>query len=239
MGFGLLLCGYFVLFMMSFGMAQYGFAAMLIGGFISFCAAGRLKDYCVSFKWTMVMSVIYVLLGIWQGVAFLNDMFLFDLKLFDVAAPIIVYVDFALGTAYNLFMLYSVLELSGQLGLVKIKSRATFELGLTVTLAIFQILIFIIPPLANMENQMPTKFLILFTLVAYIINLLIIYSCYNNICPEGEEMGKERKPSRFKFVNEMRRKVQEREDRAVRESLDYIKEKQEKKKQRKERKHNK
>ena len=105
MGFGLLLCGYFVLFMMSFGMAQYGFAAMLIGGFISFTAAGRLKDYCVSFKWTMVTSVIYVLLGIWQGVAFLNDMFLFDIALFDIAAPIIVYFDFALGTAYNLFML--------------------------------------------------------------------------------------------------------------------------------------
>ena len=69
--------------------------------------------------------------------------------------------------------------------------------------------------------------------------MLIIYSCYNNICPVGEEMGKERKPSRFKFVNEMRRKVQEREERAVRESLEYIKEKQEKKQQKRERKNRK
>ena len=236
MGFGLLLCGYFILFMMSFGMAQYGFAAMLIGGFISFCAAGRLKDYCVSFGWTMVTSVLYVVLGIWQGIAFLNDAFLWNMSIFTTAATVTVYVDFALGAAYHMLMLYSVSELSGQLGLIKIKSRAVFELGLLATLALFQLLLYAVPSLANVENQMPTKFLILFTLVAYIINMLVIYSCYNNICPEGEEMGKERKPSRFKFVNEMRRKVQEREERAVRESLEYIKEKQEKKNQKKERK---
>jgi hypothetical protein len=85
------------------------------------------------------------------------------------------------------------------------------------------------------ENQMPTKFLILFTLLAYIINLILLYSCYNNICPAGEEMGKEQKPSRFKFVNKMRAKVQEKQERAVRESLDYIKEKQERKERKKQR----
>ena len=102
-------------------------------------------------------------------------------------------------------------------------------------LAIFQLLLYAVPSIANVENQMPTKFLILFTLAAYIINLLLLYSCYNNICPAGEEMGREQKPSRFEFVNRMRAKVQEKEERAVRESLEYIQQRQERKNQKKNR----
>ncbi|MBQ9161695.1 MAG: hypothetical protein IJX74_00325 [Clostridia bacterium] len=235
MGFGLLLCGYFVLFMMSFGMGEYSFAALLIGGFISFNATVKLKDYCPSFTWTAVMSALYFLFGLWGAVSFVNDMLLLDLPIFGgVAKSAADYVKFGLELAYHLCMLYSVFELSGQLGVKKIRSRALFEMIFMSALGVFQLLIYAIPSLANVENQMPTKFLILFTLVAYIINLFVLYSCYNNICPEGEEMGKERKPSRFKFINNIREKMEEKEARAVRESLEYIKEKQEKKNKKRE-----
>lgn len=237
MGFGLLLCGYFVLFMMSFGMGEYSFAALIMGGFISCIAANKLKDYCPSFGYTFVTSVLYILLGVWGGVGFINDMLLLDLPVFGtVAKNVVQYVDFGLGLLYHLLMLYSVFELSGSLGLEKIKSRASFELVFMSTLSIFQLFLYAVPSVANVENQMPTKFLILFTLVAYVINLLLLYSCYNNICPAGEEMGREQKPSRFKFVNQIRAKVQEKQERAVRESLDYIKEKQERKERKKQRK---
>jgi len=235
MGFGLLLCGYFVLFMMSFGMGEYSFAALLIGGFISFNAAARLKDYCPSFIWTAVISLLYFLFGLWGAVSFVNDMLLLDLPIFGGAAQTVVqYVDFGLGLAYHLCMLYSVFELSGQLGVEKIRSRALFEMIFMSALGVFQLQIYAVPSLAGVENQMPTKFLILFTLIAYIINLFVLYSCYNNICPAGEEMGKERKPSRFKFINNIREKMEEKEARAVRESLEYIKEKQEKKNKKRE-----
>ena len=56
--------------------------------------------------------------------------------------------------------------------------------------------------------------LFLYLLVVYLLNAICFYGCFSSICPQGEEFGKPSKPSRFKFVNEMNRKLDEKNEQA-------------------------
>lgn len=237
MGFGMLLCGYFIIFMMSFGMGGYSFVALLAGGLVSYAAAGRLKDYCPSFIATAVCSVLVTLIGVWGAIVFFDSTFLWGLPFVNVDVKYVVdYADAVLASVFHVCMLYSISELAGDLALDKIRSRARWLTVFAILLGVFQMIITAVPALMQVENQMPAKILVLLNLIAYILNTLLIYSCYVHICPKGEENGQERAPSRFKFVNDMRAKMEEKEKRAVRESMEYVKERMEKKERTKEKK---
>ena len=54
----------------------------------------------------------------------------------------------------------------------------------------------------------------LMCLVVYLLNSMFFYSCFSAICPKGEEFGKPSKPSRFKFMNELNRKLDEKNEQA-------------------------
>jgi uncharacterized protein YacL len=241
MGFGTLLCGYFVIFLMSFGMGQYAFAALLVGGFVSYSATMNLKDYCPSFIYTTVCAALEVLLGVWGGIVFLSDLFMWDAPFItETVTSAVYYVDFLVGLAFHVTMLYSITELAEELGLDKIRGRARGSMFFMIICGIFQLLIGIIPALQTVPNQMPTKILILCMLFAYIFNSVLVYTCYIHICPKGEEMGRERKPSRFKLINEIREKADAKEEKAIRESIDYIEgrmQKRNSKKQQKKKRH--
>jgi hypothetical protein len=43
---------------------------------------------------------------------------------------------------------------------------------------------------------------------------MFFYSCFSAICPQGEEFGKPSKPSRFRFMNELNRKLDEKNEQA-------------------------
>ena len=75
-------------------------------------------------------------------------------------------------------------------------------------------------------------------LVCALFNLWLLFGCYRQICPEGEE-DMAPKPSRFAFVNRMRAKQEERERKAQEETEAYLRERRERKRngnQRKKRK---
>ena len=51
-------------------------------------------------------------------------------------------------------------------------------------------------------------------LVVYLLNSFCFYGCFSAICPAGEEFGKPSKPSRFKFINDINRKLDEKNEQA-------------------------
>ena len=120
--------------------------------------------------------------------------------------------------------------------MVKIKSRATTNLVLSLIWGVGQVALVVIPGAAAFQQNMLTKMLLLWALVCYLLNIFLLHSCYQNICPAGEEFGKERKPSRFGFINRLNEKFDERSAKALQETLDYQAEKQ---RQREEKKKNK
>ena len=89
MGFGLLLAGYFTPTFLSFGGGDYAFAFYAVGGAVSFIAAGKLYEYKHRFGITVATSLRWIALGVYGAVAFLGEVFLWELPLpgMDATVP--------------------------------------------------------------------------------------------------------------------------------------------------------
>ena len=227
MGFGLLLCGYFVLTFMSFGMADYSFAAYIIGGFITINAAYRLKDYCTRFIWVIAAAGVYMLLGAYDVVIFMDELFLWGVMPIDGAfAWALDQVAFLAELFFHVALLLSVMEISTDVGIQKIRIKATRNLAFAGIWALCQVIFLAMPSVASYQNQVFTKMLVLFLLICYILNTLLLHSCYQLICPAGEEHGSPTKRSRFSFINKMNDKFDAKSAKALNESLEYRRQKQ-------------
>ena len=73
--------------------------------------------------------------------------------------------------------------------------------------------------------------LLIFQLIYTVLNSFLIFKCYAMICPEGEE-DMHRKPSRFEFVNKLREKQDEREQRAIESTKQFFEKRLEERNQR-------
>lgn len=234
MGFGLLLCGYFILTLMPVGMGDYSFACYVIGGLISLKATWSLKDYCPKFSLASLASLLYILLGVYYGVAYLDMLFAWGLvPVGNAADNVLQAVGYALELGYHVFILLAVIDLTGELDMLKRKSRAVTNLVFAIIWGVGQLVLVIFPSLLAIQAGFIPKILLLWALICYVLNVFLLHSCYQNICPAGEEFGKEAKPSRFAFVNRLNQKFEEKSAKALQESLDYQAEKQKRREERK------
>ena len=80
--------------------------------------------------------------------------------------------------------------------------------------------------------------MILLLLISMALYLVMIFSCYMYICPEGDE-DMPRHESKFDFVNKMRNESDRRTEQAVRETEEYVRKKQKERLERLEQKNNK
>jgi len=83
------------------------------------------------------------------------------------------------------------------------------------------------PSLYTFEDGAIVQILLLFSIACNVLNAILLFSCYKYICDEADVNGRERKPSRFKLVNDIRCKMDERTERAVREREEYERRKRE------------
>lgn len=237
MGFGWLLCGYFAAFMMAFGMGEYAFAATMIGGFIAYHGATKLKDYCPSFVATAACAVAMMVLSVHGGLCFADNTFALGWSfLTDALARVVSYAEFVVEMAFHFCMLFSILELSREVGVAKIHTKISGYMSLFGVCAVAQIVFWIFPSVANAENQVPMKLLVLLLLVGYLVTSWLLYRCYQYICPEGEEYGKARKPSRFAFVNRWREKSDARDEQMFRDAQNMMQNRMEKRQNRRNKK---
>ena len=227
MGFGLLLCGYFILTFMSFGMADYSFAAYIVGGFITINAAYRLKDYCTRFSLVIAAAGVYMLLGVYDVLIFMDELFMWGFMPIDGNfAWALDQVAFFAELFFHVTLLWSIMEISTDVGIQKIRIKSTRNLAFAGIWALCQLIFLLLPEVAAYQNQVFTKMLVLFLLICYILNALLLHSCYQLICPAGEEHGSPTKRSRFAFINKMNDKFDEKSTKALKESLEYKREKQ-------------
>ena len=224
MGFGLLLCGYFFLSMMSVGVGEYVFATYLIGGVVSLWAAVKLKDYCTRFVLCGVTSVLYILIALYFALSVFNDWFLLDLSfavaqgtVYSVVELVSVLVEFC----HTVFLLWAIYDLSRSLSIDRVYAPALRNILLTGVWVVCEIVLAASPVLREFENQALMKILLLYKLVLYMLIAWLIFRAYRYICPAGEENGKPVKRSRFNFINRLQDKLNEKSERAIRESMAY------------------
>ena len=218
MGFGLLLCGYFTITLASVGMGDYRFLAYLLGGWLCVSATAKLKAYNPRFLLPLGVSVAYMALG--------NH----------VLDTVIDVLKLVINLALHGTMLWSIIELTHSLGMDKLRTRAIRNLISMVIYFIGEIVVLTVPAAATLDNQAIPRLLLLYLLVCYLLNSWLLFSCYQNICPAGEEYGKPSKPSRFAFINKLNDKFDEKAARAMREQMAYQAEKQAKRQSKKKKK---
>ena len=105
-------------------------------------------------------------------------------------------------------------EVAASVGLDKHRERAVRNIAFTGIGAVAQVVLLVVPSLATAGNGALTKVLLLYLLLIYLLNSFCLYRCFSAICPQGEEFGKPSKPSRFKFMNELNRKLDEKNEQA-------------------------
>ena len=227
MGFGLLLCGYFILTVMSFGMGDYSFAAYIIGAVVTANAALKLKDYCPRFGMLIAAAGIYLLIGLYDVVAFMDELFLWNLITAESTLPTAVdRVRFFGEVFFHVMLLWSIRTIAADVEEEKIKGRSHISLVFTGIWAVGQLVLLFVPSLAAFQNQFFPKLLLLMVLLTYGFNAFLLHACFRDICPEGEELGAPEKRSRFAFINKLNDKFDEKSTKALKETLAYGEQKQ-------------
>ena len=218
MGFGYLLCSYFLLSFMSIAIQDYCFATYILAAFAAVKAVGGLEDYNPRFKWLYPIAALYVLLSLFYGARVLDDLFMWNLPIREgLAATVVDWVKFVAELGFTLIALWSSAEIAVTVELEKHYRRGYRNMIFTGIWGVAQIVMLLAPSLATIGNAALPKVLFLYLLVIYFLNSVCFYGCFSAICPQGEEFGKPSKPSRFKFINEINRKMDEKSEQARRE----------------------
>lgn len=227
MGLGWLLCAYFVLHCMTAGIpginSDNPFADLvcilyLVGALAGMYAIEKLKDYNPRFAWLSVPILVYTLLAVFSLARFVCiTVFLMNGVTFfsnPLLLRILEWVQFAAELSFTVIALWSTAELAASVGLDKHRERAWRNVAFVGIWAVAQIALWAFPALATAGNQALLKVLMLYQLLVYLLNAYHFYRCFSAICPKGEEFGKPSKPSRFKFINELNRQLDEKNERA-------------------------
>ena len=212
MGFGLLFLGYFVATLMS--NHPYGWATQIVGFYLIFLALARLREYKHSFKrclWPLVLMTLCQ--------AFFGYRYLFAEATPDVPALFasirlddLINVVFVTALMILHFLLFSsireiALDVEDE-RIVNLSQRNFYIVG---AYFLFNITVAFLP---RTGSAMPTLTLILVLAgILYPLFVLhLLFHCYTRICaPEDKDM--EQKPSRFAFINRMREKRRNADDR--------------------------
>ena len=215
MGFGLLLCAYFLFTFMSVAIGDYCFATFIIGAMVAAGAIKGLKDYNPRFNWLYPFAALYGLMAIYFAARMLDGLFLWNLPLYTpLIVGIVEWVKFGTELGFTVIALWSSAEIAATVGLDRHRERAVRDIVFTGIWAVAQVVMLAVPTLATAGGGALQKVLFLYLLLVYLLNAFCLYKCFSSICPQGEEFGKPTKPSRFKFMNELNRKLDEKNEQA-------------------------
>ena len=217
MGFGILFLGYFATTMMSIPLSRMlpvdlSGVIKLIGYILIIIASKKLSEYNFGFK-TLIASSS--LMAIISGVETIVDIsvFLSDNQIavlpFSNAVnyisdnKVLDYVSFVAVIIFVATLCVAVKQIAEDTGVRKIVVAATRNF-------VFYCILFVVQALSFMPFEWVTAYkpvfvsaLLIIELLCWILNLLMLFSCYAKICDSGDVEMKQ-KPSRFDFVNKKR-----------------------------------
>lgn len=220
MGWGPLFFGYFLAFVPGQN-SLLSVTMMLLGGAFMLFGLAKLTRYCHTFAYalggvTLMMTVALVNVVLMLIFPTADAESVADWLRALSAVDRYVWLSFLQLLAVGLFhvaLAFGVKEIAMRVGVEKNAVRALRNLILMG--------IYVLATALHMSGaSIPYLYAIatLVLLIVSICNCVMLYSCYMRIAPaegpDAERENRERKPSRFAFVNRLRAKMQEREERA-------------------------
>ncbi len=221
MGFGTLFIGYFLLLNITY----YTFTDLLAGliMLLGLCKIASVSEY---FKLSSYAAIGFTVFGLaelvvggWQ-MLYPTDNMQTVISYLGIARAIIL-------CAFTILMLRAMHDISKELDVGRLPLKCRTMTVWTAVLYVAEILLEstiitnIIPAEATAVLYIAV---IIGMLVVVISNLTVIYSCYMHICMPEDLEPKPEKPSRFGFINEYRRR---RDEKRAREAEEYRRRRQE------------
>ncbi|MBE6698998.1 MAG: hypothetical protein E7584_01995 [Ruminococcaceae bacterium] len=202
MGFGYLLLGYLVTYVISITASSVGFGslAILAGSALMFWGIRNLCRFNISFvsaKWLTLPIFALGLCRLWQDVA--KAWLSWEGTAADVLLGVVTWASFATTLLFHFALLYAIRVLALEVGLNKLSSHAMYN---TLAVGIWGAL-FLLCNMPTVGEKVLPYFSIsmaLFNLVYLISNAVLLLRCAKNICAEGDEEVAP-KPSRFEWIN--------------------------------------
>lgn len=224
MGFGILFVGYAISFLVS--MTYYGYLFRLVGFCIMSVALLKLREYGKGFRYPLIIALAMTAFGLVESYFELATKLSLPLPGFAGASATVMDWICMLGIIlFNLALLYAIFDIAGRLELTDQRNSA-------VRNAIFIVLYLILNalgmgPLSGNETfgkyfSLP---IFLLQLLWVIADLVLIFSCYMYICPEGDEDMPRRKTG-IGFIDRLAEESDRRTDKAVEDTNEYLKQKQ-------------
>ena len=230
MGFGILFIGYIFLLNLSF----YAYTDILAGA-LMLLAFEKLRAWNKGFKASYFAAIPFLLIGILE----------FSLKLLVMfSVTVAPAFSVAVGAArmlslcpLHVCLLVGIKQITKEVGLDKMESRAMMLLPFSPLIHICQSLLEIPALFKNVseQNLLTVRFIVLSAALIFSFGILFfIYKCYARICLPSD-VNMEQKPSRFRFVNEYRAKQEAKRRSELEAHIAEMKQKQNNRKKKKKR----
>ena len=198
MGFGYLLIGYLVTFVIHMTLDSLGLGslALLLGYGIMMLGLFQLNRFHSAFAYSKWLLLPLMLTAIYEGAASLSEKLLLEAALF---APSVVSaasgISGVLVVVFHLALLLAIRALAEEVGLPSIRLKATANMIL-MTLYAALYLLAELPLLGETLRGYLLYPVVLLQLAWIVCNLLLLLNCAKDICPEGED---EPAPKRYRW----------------------------------------
>lgn len=223
MGFGILFTGYAICFFVS--MTYYGYVFRLVGFCIMAMALLRLREYGSSFRYPLIVSAVMSVFGVYE--TYYQMALKFELPMPEFFSTLEGAMDwFCMAgiLVFNLSLLYAIYDIANRLDLTSQKNMAIRN-----SIFVFMYLVLNVLGMGPFKgNETFSRYfafpVFLIQLLWVIFNLVLIFSCYMYICPEGDEDMPRRKTG-IGFIDRLAEESDRRTEKAINDTNEYIKQK--------------
>ena len=219
MGFGILIAGYYMTYLlgMIWKKELWGGLLILLGCVVIAMALLRLSEYEGRFRYAQIFNALMLLPALYRILKWLSDNLLWDAPFFsEKGISAVGYVEFALFFGFGVALLAAIRSLATDVEETKTVLAATRNLAFLGIYAVLWVV-----------ASLPFEFARYFALSAMLVQLVylvlmgvMLVGCYMRICDESDADMPLRK-SRFAWVNRIREARAEREQRAADSVTEY------------------
>lgn len=190
MGFGYLLIGYLVTFVLYLTVEQlgFGFLALFLGYTLMALGLRELSRYCRAFRWSLWLLLPMLLPTAYQGLKSCVQWFAWRIPFVNSTVDAgMNWVFFFLMITFNIAMLYGIRVISCEVGLPSTTAAAVRNSIFVGAYAIIYVIAQL--PIDAMRSIAPyvSVVLVLINLAWLFCNLFLLLSCNKNICRAGDE----------------------------------------------------
>ena len=223
MGYGYLLIGY--IFATVFSYNPFGYVFLFIGSALMILGLITLRRYDRSYLPPLIGAGLMLLDALYETVYGFSQLFGADPGAF-LPKEVQEYIRFGTGLVFHAVLIFATYRFCKMLD---VKKGMTGAIRNAVVLSFYYVIVFIsMLDVPFHEDYMKVFALpmILIMFGAYFSMALMLFTCYKEICPEGDE-EMPRKPSRFAFVNRIRTVVDRHNEKSSQAAQEYVRKREE------------